>query len=79
MGRQGASSTTSIKVTRLQRKTSAQPFQRAMATKYPDQRTFFASWNHTRDIKALSQLLVSMSPLPFGVEAADFTRDVSQT
>ncbi|RPD56017.1 P-loop containing nucleoside triphosphate hydrolase protein [Lentinus tigrinus ALCF2SS1-6] len=37
------------------------PFQRAMAAKYPDQRTFFASWNHTRDIKALSQLLVNIA------------------
>ena len=38
-----------------------QPFQRAMATKYPDQKTFFASWNKARDIKALNELLVSTS------------------
>ncbi|KAI0631018.1 P-loop containing nucleoside triphosphate hydrolase protein [Trametes polyzona] len=37
------------------------PFQRAMASKYPDQRTFFASWNRTRDIKALNELLVSLA------------------
>ncbi|KAI0350860.1 P-loop containing nucleoside triphosphate hydrolase protein [Trametes cingulata] len=37
------------------------PFQRAMAAKYPDQRCFFASWNRTRDIKALNELLVNLA------------------
>ncbi|KAH9847453.1 P-loop containing nucleoside triphosphate hydrolase protein [Lenzites betulinus] len=37
------------------------PFQRAMANKYPDQRTFFASWNRARDIKALNELLVNLA------------------
>ncbi|KAI0760129.1 P-loop containing nucleoside triphosphate hydrolase protein [Fomes fomentarius] len=37
------------------------PFQRAMVAKYPDQKTFFASWNRTRDIKALSELLVNIA------------------
>ena len=29
-----------------------------MATRYPDQRSLFASWNKSRDIKALNELLV---------------------
>ncbi|KAI0332807.1 P-loop containing nucleoside triphosphate hydrolase protein [Cubamyces sp. BRFM 1775] len=37
------------------------PFQRAMAAKYPDQRVLFASWNRTRDIKALNELLVNVA------------------
>ncbi|KAI0676548.1 P-loop containing nucleoside triphosphate hydrolase protein [Trametes maxima] len=37
------------------------PFQRAMSAKYPDQRNFFASWNRTRDIKALNELLVNLA------------------
>jgi len=37
------------------------PFERAMAAKYPDQRVFFASWNKTRDIKALNELLVGVA------------------
>ncbi|KAI0642578.1 P-loop containing nucleoside triphosphate hydrolase protein [Trametes meyenii] len=37
------------------------PFQRAMSAKYADQRNFFASWNRTRDIKALSELLVDLA------------------
>lgn len=44
----------------------AQPFQRAMASKFPDQKVFFASWNRARDIRALSELLVSMSPMRLG-------------
>ena len=32
-----------------------------MATKFPDQNVFFASWNKSKDIKTLSDLLVSMS------------------
>ncbi|TFY53724.1 hypothetical protein EVJ58_g9293 [Rhodofomes roseus] len=32
-----------------------------MAAKYPDQRVFFASWNKTRDIKALNELLVGIA------------------
>ena len=43
-----------------------QPFQRAMASKFPDQKVFFASWNRARDIRALSELLVSMSPMQLG-------------
>ncbi|TBU23176.1 hypothetical protein BD309DRAFT_1079757 [Dichomitus squalens] len=37
------------------------PFQRALANKYRDQQHFFASWNRTRDIKALSELLVNVA------------------
>ncbi|KAI0764591.1 P-loop containing nucleoside triphosphate hydrolase protein [Trametes elegans] len=37
------------------------PFQQAMNAKYPDQRTLFASWNRTRDIKALNELLVNLA------------------
>jgi|ERR1700722_4587376 len=32
-----------------------------MKVKFPHQRVFFASWNRTRDIRALNELLVSMS------------------
>jgi len=35
-----------------------EPFQRAMATKFPDQKVFFASWNRPRDIVALSDMLI---------------------
>jgi ribosome biogenesis GTPase A len=41
-------------------KRSRQPFQKAMKTKFPDQRVIFASWNRPRDIRALNELLVSM-------------------
>ncbi|KAM5531231.1 hypothetical protein V8D89_015097 [Ganoderma adspersum] len=37
------------------------PFQRAMASKFPDQKVFFASWNRARDIRALSELLVNVA------------------
>ncbi|OBZ67826.1 Mitochondrial GTPase 1 [Grifola frondosa] len=43
-----------------------EPFQKAMATKFPDQTVFFASWNRQRDIKALNDLLVSMSRISAG-------------
>jgi mitochondrial GTPase 1 len=39
----------------------AQPFQKAMAAKFPEQRTIFVSWNRPKDLKAISGLLVSMS------------------
>jgi hypothetical protein len=42
-----------------------QPFQRAMAAKFPDQRTIFVSGNRPKDLKALSGLLVSKSPCHF--------------
>jgi mitochondrial GTPase 1 len=32
-----------------------------MANKFPDQNVFFASWNKPKDIRVLSDLLVSMS------------------
>ncbi|TFY50583.1 hypothetical protein EVG20_g11438, partial [Dentipellis fragilis] len=38
-----------------------QPFCDAMAAKFPDQRVFFASWNKPRDLKSLSNLLVSIA------------------
>ncbi|EGN92858.1 hypothetical protein SERLA73DRAFT_190431 [Serpula lacrymans var. lacrymans S7.3] len=36
-----------------------EPFRRAMASKFPDQKVFFASWNKPRDIRALSELLIN--------------------
>lgn len=39
----------------------AQPFQRVMAAKFPEQRTMFVSWKRPKDLKLLSGLLVSMS------------------
>lgn len=36
------------------------PFRRAMAARFPDQIVHFASCNKPRDIKTLSELLVSM-------------------
>ena len=42
----------------------AQPFQKAMAAKFPEQRTMFVSWNRPKDLKAVSGLLVSMSVCP---------------
>jgi len=38
-----------------------EPFQRAMATKFPDQRTIFVSGNRPKDLKALSGLLVKLA------------------
>ncbi|KAH9947550.1 P-loop containing nucleoside triphosphate hydrolase protein [Amylocystis lapponica] len=38
-----------------------EPFQKAMAAKYPDQRVFFASWNRPRDIKMLNDMLVNIA------------------
>ncbi|KZT04496.1 uncharacterized protein LAESUDRAFT_297622 [Laetiporus sulphureus 93-53] len=38
-----------------------EPFRRAMAAKYPDQRVFFASWHRSPDIRALSELLVDIA------------------
>jgi len=35
-----------------------QPFQKAMAEKFPDQRTMFVSWNRPNDLRTLSGLLV---------------------
>ncbi|KII87590.1 hypothetical protein PLICRDRAFT_640798 [Plicaturopsis crispa FD-325 SS-3] len=40
-----------------------EPFTKAMSNKFPDQRVFFASWNIRRDLKALSDLLVSLAKL----------------
>lgn len=40
-----------------------QPFRKAMASKYPHQQLFFASWQRPRDIRSLNEILVSMSPL----------------
>ena len=36
-----------------------QPFRKAMAAKFPDQSSFFASWHRPRDIRSLSDLLIS--------------------
>ena len=52
----------------------AQPFQRALANRYADQKHLFASWNRARDIRALSELLVSMSQFLSGVRARRFIR-----
>ncbi|KAF9816601.1 hypothetical protein IEO21_04002 [Rhodonia placenta] len=38
-----------------------EPFRRAMAVKYPDQKVFFASWNRQRDIKTLNDMLVGIA------------------
>ncbi|PFH49878.1 hypothetical protein AMATHDRAFT_146599 [Amanita thiersii Skay4041] len=38
-----------------------EPFQKAMASKFPDQRLLFASWHRSRDIRNLSELLVNIS------------------
>lgn len=41
---------------------SAQPFRRAMSSRFPDQQFLFASWQRPRDIRDLSEMLVSASP-----------------
>ncbi|EPQ52106.1 P-loop containing nucleoside triphosphate hydrolase protein [Gloeophyllum trabeum ATCC 11539] len=38
-----------------------EPFRRAMLSKFPDHRLFFASWHRPRDIKALNEMLVSVA------------------
>ncbi|EMD35527.1 hypothetical protein CERSUDRAFT_116270 [Gelatoporia subvermispora B] len=38
-----------------------EPFSRAMAAKYPDQKVFFASWNKPRDIRALNDMLIDIA------------------
>ncbi|KAI0261657.1 P-loop containing nucleoside triphosphate hydrolase protein [Gloeopeniophorella convolvens] len=38
-----------------------EPFRRAMAAKFPDQRVLFASWNKQKDLKELSGLLVKIA------------------
>ncbi|KDQ58444.1 hypothetical protein JAAARDRAFT_129128 [Jaapia argillacea MUCL 33604] len=38
-----------------------EPFRQAMASKFPEQQFFFASWHRPRDIKALNELLVSIA------------------
>ncbi|KAI0052093.1 P-loop containing nucleoside triphosphate hydrolase protein [Auriscalpium vulgare] len=38
-----------------------QPFRLAMASKFPDQRVMFASWNKPRDLKTLSSMLVNIA------------------
>ncbi|KAI0792327.1 hypothetical protein C8Q75DRAFT_593770 [Abortiporus biennis] len=38
-----------------------EPFRRAMSSRYPDQKVFFASWNKAHDIQALSDLLVDVA------------------
>ncbi|KZT23669.1 P-loop containing nucleoside triphosphate hydrolase protein [Neolentinus lepideus HHB14362 ss-1] len=38
-----------------------EPFRRAMLSKFPDQRFFFASWHRPRDIKTLNEMLVSIA------------------
>ncbi|KAH9061112.1 P-loop containing nucleoside triphosphate hydrolase protein [Lactarius vividus] len=37
------------------------PFQKAMAAKFPDQRTMFVSWNRPNDLRTLSGLLVNIA------------------
>ncbi|KAI0947971.1 hypothetical protein AcW1_009595 [Taiwanofungus camphoratus] len=37
-----------------------EPFRSAMASRYPDQKVFFASWNRPSDIKLLNELLVDI-------------------
>ncbi|KAN0131676.1 P-loop containing nucleoside triphosphate hydrolase protein [Lactarius tabidus] len=37
------------------------PFQKAMAAKFPDQRTMFVSWNRSNDLKTLNGLLVDVA------------------
>ncbi|KXN91562.1 Mitochondrial GTPase 1 [Leucoagaricus sp. SymC.cos] len=38
-----------------------EPFRRAMFSKFPEQRLFFASWHRPRDIRTLSEMLVSIA------------------
>ncbi|KAG5652085.1 hypothetical protein H0H81_006348 [Sphagnurus paluster] len=38
-----------------------EPFRRAMANKFPDQRVLFASWQRPRDIRNLSEILVNVA------------------
>ncbi|KAF8888631.1 P-loop containing nucleoside triphosphate hydrolase protein [Infundibulicybe gibba] len=38
-----------------------EPFRKAMESKFPDQRVLFASWQRPRDIRNLSELLVSIA------------------
>ncbi|KAI0288370.1 P-loop containing nucleoside triphosphate hydrolase protein [Russula brevipes] len=38
-----------------------EPFQRAMAEKFPEQKTLFVSWNRPKDLKALNGLLVDIA------------------
>ncbi|KAF8637925.1 hypothetical protein AX17_002546 [Amanita inopinata Kibby_2008] len=38
-----------------------EPFRRAMANKFPEQRVLFASWHRPRDIRQLGDLLVSIA------------------
>ncbi|KAI0298667.1 P-loop containing nucleoside triphosphate hydrolase protein [Multifurca ochricompacta] len=38
-----------------------EPFQKAMETKFPQQRTMFVSWNRPKDLKTLSSLLVNIA------------------
>ncbi|KAF5357039.1 hypothetical protein D9756_006734 [Leucocoprinus leucothites] len=37
------------------------PFRRAMLSKFPEQRLFFASWHKPRDIRTLSEMLVNIA------------------
>ena len=43
---------------------SIQPFRKAMAKKFPHQRLLFASWHRPRDIRNLSEILVSRLKVP---------------
>ncbi|KAJ3572668.1 hypothetical protein NP233_g2939 [Leucocoprinus birnbaumii] len=38
-----------------------EPFRRAMLSKFPEQRLFFASWHRPRDIRTLSDMLVNIA------------------
>ncbi|KAF8629032.1 hypothetical protein AX15_003592, partial [Amanita polypyramis BW_CC] len=38
-----------------------EPFRKAMANKFPEQRILFASWHRPRDIRSLSDLLVNIA------------------
>ncbi|EIN08451.1 P-loop containing nucleoside triphosphate hydrolase protein [Punctularia strigosozonata HHB-11173 SS5] len=38
-----------------------EPFRRAMAAKFPDQRVLYTSWHRRADVKALHQLLVNVA------------------
>ncbi|KAI0064403.1 P-loop containing nucleoside triphosphate hydrolase protein [Artomyces pyxidatus] len=38
-----------------------EPFRMAMATRFPEQKVLFASWNKPRDLKSLSSLLVNIA------------------
>lgn len=44
---------------------SHQPYQRTIASRFPDQRTIFASWNRPRDVKSLHEMIVSASYLSY--------------